>query len=30
LFIDRPRFPWVNRSRLVDQVLDSAVNGLLR
>ena len=30
LFIDRPLFPWVNRGRLVDQVLDSAVNGLLR
>jgi len=30
LFIERPRFPWVDRNRLVDQVLDSAVNGLLR
>lgn len=30
LFIDRPRFPWVERNRLIDQVLDSAVDGLLR
>lgn len=30
LFIDRPAFPWVQRNRLIDQVLDSAVDGLLR
>lgn len=30
LFIDRPAFPWVKRNRLIDQVLDSAVDGLLR
>lgn len=29
LFIDRPGFPWVGRNRLIDQVLDSAVDGLL-
>ena len=30
LFIDRPGFPWASRTRLIDQVLDSAVDGLLR
>jgi AcrR family transcriptional regulator len=30
LFIDRPQFPWVARKRLINQVLDSAVDGLLR
>lgn len=30
LFIDRPGFPWVNRNGLINQVLDSAVSGLLR
>ena len=30
LFIGRPGFPWVARNRLIDQVLDSAVDGLLR
>ena len=30
LFIDRPRFPWANRGRLIDQVLDSAIDGLSR
>ena len=30
LLIDRPRFPWVSRNRLISQVLDSAVDGLLR
>src|SRR5262252_9322673 len=30
LFIDRPGFPWVRHSRIIDQVLDSAVDGLLR
>jgi len=30
LFIERPKFPWVGRDRLIDQVLDSAVDGLLR
>ena len=30
LFIDRPRFPWANRARLIDQVLDSAIAGLSR
>ncbi|HEV2715612.1 MAG TPA: TetR/AcrR family transcriptional regulator [Terriglobales bacterium] len=30
LLIDRPGFPWVDRSRLIDQVLDSAVDGMLR
>jgi AcrR family transcriptional regulator len=30
LLIQRPKFPWVKRSRLIDQVLDSAVDSLLR
>lgn len=30
LFIDRPGFPWVGRNRLINRVLDSAVDGLLR
>lgn len=30
LLIDKPRFPWVARNRLIDRVLDSAVDGLLR
>lgn len=30
LFIDKPRFPWVGRNRLINQVLDSAVDGLMR
>jgi AcrR family transcriptional regulator len=29
LFIARPGFPWAHRARLIDQVLDSAVDGLL-
>jgi hypothetical protein len=30
LFIERPKFPWVGRDQLIDQLLDSAVDGLLR
>jgi AcrR family transcriptional regulator len=28
LLIVRPHFPWVDRDRLVDQLLDTAINGL--
>lgn len=30
LLVQRPRFPWVERNRLIDLVLDSAVDSLLR
>jgi len=30
LLISRPAFPWANKKRLIQQVLDSAVQGLLR
>jgi hypothetical protein len=28
LLIARPKFPWVNRERLIDEAIDTAVRGL--
>jgi AcrR family transcriptional regulator len=30
LLVQRPKFPWVKRNKLIDRVLDSAVESLLR